>query len=138
MWGLRGAKPSLGVQEGRLSPCGRTPNCVSSQADPVHDPLHYVPPLSLPAADDRAWSTVREVITMAPGMTLVEERPGYLRAECRSRLLGFVDDLELLLEPASSVIHVRSSSRLGRRDFGVNRQRVENLRAALARRHGGQ
>ena len=63
------------------------------------------------------------------GATVIEEKPDYLYAEFRSRLLGFVDDVELLRQ--GGVLHVRSASRLGRRDFGVNRKRVEALRKLL-------
>ncbi|MDP3413597.1 MAG: DUF1499 domain-containing protein, partial [Polaromonas sp.] len=64
--------------------------------------------------------------------TVVEETPGYLYAQCSTRWLRFTDDLELLLDDAARVIHVRSSSRLGRKDFGVNRARVEALRTRFA------
>ena len=60
--------------------------------------------------------------------------PGYLYAEFRSKLMGFVDDVEFLADPAAGVVHVRSASRLGRRDFGVNRSRIEALRAILEKR----
>ncbi len=64
-----------------------------------------------------------------PGASVIEEKPGYLYAEFRTRLLRFVDDVEFLL--GEGVIHVRSASRLGRRDFGVNRKRIESLRRML-------
>ena len=64
-----------------------------------------------------------------PGATVIEEKPNYLYAEFRTKLLGFVDDVEFLL--GDGVIHVRSASRLGRRDFGVNRRRIESLRKIL-------
>jgi uncharacterized protein (DUF1499 family) len=70
-------------------------------------------------------------MTTWPGATLVTQRPGYLHAECRTKWMGFVDDVEFLLDPAARVIHVRSASRLGRRDFGTNRERIEAIRAAL-------
>ncbi len=63
---------------------------------------------------------------------IVREQPGYLQAEFTSRMLGFVDDVEFVLEPTARVIHVRSASRLGYRDFGVNRERVEAIRRQLA------
>jgi uncharacterized protein (DUF1499 family) len=68
----------------------------------------------------------------------VNETSGYLHAECRSALLGFVDDLELHLRPSEGVIAVRSASRLGYSDFGVNRRRVEVLRASLISRGMGR
>jgi uncharacterized protein (DUF1499 family) len=65
-------------------------------------------------------------------VTVVRAEPGYLYAEFRSKTLGFVDDFEARLDPAASVIHVRSASRLGRRDMGVNRARVEMIRSKFA------
>ena len=62
--------------------------------------------------------------------TLAEAREDYLRAHCRSRL-GFIDDLECWLFEDEGVIHVRSASRVGYYDFGVNRRRVEALRRSL-------
>jgi uncharacterized protein (DUF1499 family) len=57
----------------------------------------------------------------------------YLHAECASAVFGFVDDLELQLRASEGRIAVRSASRLGRSDLGVNRRRVEALRSELAR-----
>ena len=66
----------------------------------------------------------------APGIEVVEQRPDYLYAQAQTRWLKFVDDLEFWVNPASGVIELRSASRIGRKDFGVNRQRVEAIRAA--------
>ena len=115
---------NLGVTNGRLAPCRRTPNCVSSQADPS-DAEHYIAPLN------GTMEAVRKAIESLPRATIVSEKQNYLYAEFRSKLLGFVDDVELFYD--GSAIQVRSASRLGRRDFGVNRNRVERLRTLLSR-----
>ncbi len=116
---------NLGVKDGRLAPPKRSPNCVSSQGDP-QDREHYVQPIAFGGSMDRLKKTLLEM----QGATLVDEKPDYLYAEFRSKLLGFVDDFELLQQ--GGVLHVRSASRLGRRDFGVNRKRVEALRKLLS------
>lgn len=67
------------------------------------------------------------------GARIAEEKAGYLRAEYRSALFGFVDDVELLLDEAAKRIDVRSASRTGYFDFGVNRRRVEEIRDRFAR-----
>ena len=67
-----------------------------------------------------------------PRTSIVEERADYLYAEFASRLLGFVDDVEFYFPPNERIIHVRSASRLGHSDFGVNRKRIEDIRAKLA------
>ena len=115
---------NLGVRDGRLAPCKRSPNCVCSQADPS-DGEHYIAPIrgSLAAA--------RDAVRGMPRTTIVEEKPNYLYAEFRSRLLGYVDDVEFFFD--GQALQVRSCSRLGRRDFGVNRKRVEALRMLVER-----
>lgn len=115
---------NLGVIGGRFSPCRRTPNCVSSQADPS-DKEHYVAPLT------GTIEQVRKVIESTPRTRIISADSHYLYAEFRSRLLRYVDDVEFHHD--GKVLHVRSASRLGRRDFGVNRARVEALREALKR-----
>jgi len=111
-----------------LAPCPRSPNCVSSLAS---DDGHRVAPLALRAPADLAWAGVRRAVEALPRTRIVDERPGYLRAECTSRWLRFVDDLELALAPDGARIDVRSASRVGHSDLGVNRARVESLRASL-------
>ena len=115
---------NLGVIGGRLSPCRRTPNCVSSQADPA-DKEHYVAPIPF---NGDAIAAVRKAVESMPRARVVSADSHYLYAEFRSALLGYVDDVEFHYD--GSVIHVRSASRLGRRDFGVNRARIETIRAA--------
>jgi len=130
---LSGRRPSnLGASGGRLAPPKRTPNCVSSQADPA-DAEHYIAPIAFPGGTAQAMAAARQAVQSMARSTVVQEEKNYLYAEFRSRLLGYVDDLELLYDESAGVLHVRSASRLGRRDFGVNRKRVEALRAALAR-----
>lgn len=123
--------PNLEDPKGHLTPCPSSPNCVSSDAG---DTAHYVDPLRLVVPEERAWPAVRTAVLALRGVHIVSETAVYLHAECRSALFGFIDDLELLLRPGDGVIAVRSASRLGYSDLGVNRRRVEYLRAALARR----
>ena len=128
---LSGRRPSnLGARTGRLAPCPASPNCVSSQADAT-DAGHYVAPLAFKGDPQAAWEMLRRIVAESARAQIVAERDGYLHAEFASRLLGFVDDLECLLDARAHRIQVRSSSRLGYRDFGVNRERVESLRARL-------
>jgi uncharacterized protein (DUF1499 family) len=128
-----GSPPAtLGLRDGRLAPPSSTPNSVTSQAGlhPGHPQAAYAAIEPLPAGGDpaAAMRTLREVVASMPGATVVEARDDYLHATFRTRLMGYVDDLELAPDAAAGVVHVRSASRLGRRDFGVNRERVEALR----------
>jgi len=119
---------NLGVRNARLAPCRRTPNCVSSQADPA-DAEHYIAPI--PFKGDAMAAVLRAVQRM-PRSTVVNQDRNYLYAEFRTRLMRYVDDVEFFHDDKAGVIHVRSASRLGRRDFGVNRKRVEELRSLLS------
>jgi uncharacterized protein (DUF1499 family) len=117
---------NLGVKDGRLAPCKRTPNCVSSQADP-QDREHFIAPIAFKGG----FSELKKAVESMERSTVITADGGYLYAEFRTRLLRYVDDLELWYDERAGLVHVRSASRLGRRDFGVNRSRVEALRARL-------
>lgn len=121
----------LGVRDGRLAPPKRTPNCVSSQADPA-DAEHYIAPIAFAGRAEQAMAAARRAVESMARSRIVAAQPNYLYAEYRSKLLGYVDDVELFHDERAGVFHVRSASRLGRRDFGVNRARVEDLRRRLA------
>ena len=119
---------NLGVEALRLAPCPSSPNCVSSDAaDSTHSIAAFA--LAMPAGD--AWPAVRGALESLSRIEIIAETSDYLHAECTSAVFGFVDDLELHLRAAEGVIAVRSASRLGYSDLGVNRRRIEDLRALL-------
>jgi uncharacterized protein (DUF1499 family) len=95
------------------------------------DKAHRVAPFSLAVEPAQAWRAVHLAVSRLPRTEVVTDTGPYLHAECRSALFRFVDDLELLLRPDEGTIAVRSASRLGDSDFGVNRGRVEILRRTL-------
>ena len=123
---------NLGAKDGRLAPPRRTPNCVSSQAERA-DAEHYIEPIAFKGSAADAMAAARKAVDSMQRSTIVRAEGPYLYAEYRSKLLGYVDDLELLFDERAGLFHVRSASRLGRRDFGVNRKRVERLRALIRR-----
>ncbi len=127
-----GKRPTnLGVTDGRLAPPKKSPNCVSSQADPA-DTEHYIAPLKFSGSPEEAIAALRKVVEGAERTLVVKHEGAYLYTEYQSKLMGFVDDVEFHASAKDGVIHVRSASRLGRRDFGVNRQRIESIRARFA------
>jgi uncharacterized protein (DUF1499 family) len=130
------APTDLGVRDARLKPPSRTPNSVTSQADLWPDaPLReYARIAPLPMAGDARASIARiaAVVEDLPGAELVEQRDDYLYARFTTAMLRFVDDVEFWVDPASGVVQVRSASRVGRKDFGVNRARIEQIRQRLA------
>lgn len=121
---------SLGIADARLTPCPSSPNCVSSDAT---DAPHAVKPFHLAISPSEAWEKTHDLIRALPRTRIVTRSSEYVHVECRSRLFGFIDDLELHLRPREGIIAVRSASRLGYSDLGVNRRRVETLRAVLTR-----
>ena len=126
-----GKRPDyLGVKDGKLPRPKRTPNNVSSQAD-ASDAEHFITPIRFNGTTSDAMAAVRKAVESMERATVVRHEGNYLYAEFKSKLLGFVDDVEFTHDSTAGVIHVRSASRLGRRDFGVNRARVEALRSRL-------
>jgi uncharacterized protein (DUF1499 family) len=133
--GLFAGRPpsNLGATNGQLAPCPRSPNCVASQADPA-DATHFIAPIAFKGDPGAAWRALRQTVAASERVKIVDERDDYLRAEFATKFIGFVDDVEFLLDAPVRLIHVRSASRLGYRDFGVNRARIEALRTRLAAR----
>lgn len=117
-------------KHGPLTPCPGKPNCVSSDAE---NPARRIHPLVLDTPPATAWQAASAAVATLPRTRILTHTDDYLHAECRSRFFRFVDDLELQLRPGEGQIAVRSSSRLGYYDFGVNRKRVEKLRSQMRR-----
>ena len=133
---LKGKMPTdLGVHEGRLKPPSKTPNSVSSQASlyPDHPQRAYADIAPLPLNGDAAATLARigNIIEAMEGGEIVKREPGYLYAQFTTRIMRYVDDAEFWFDPDAGVIQVRSSSRLGSSDLGVNRKRIEFIRQKL-------
>ena len=109
---------------GQLKPCPSSPNCVSTLAE---DPSQQMAPL--PYRDDRDISRelIVSVLESMPRSRIVVRTDNYVRAEFRSRLFGFVDDVEFVFEDHAAQIHYRSASRTGYSDMGVNRKRMRAI-----------
>ncbi|MBI1194923.1 MAG: DUF1499 domain-containing protein [Gammaproteobacteria bacterium] len=115
----------VGLQDGRLRPCPDSPNCVCSEAGEKQ--VGKIAPLSFVGSPDAAWEKAKTVIASAGG-EIHDDENGYLWATFTTRWIRFVDDIELRMDAGRRVIHVRSASRVGYSDLGMNRQRVERLR----------
>jgi uncharacterized protein (DUF1499 family) len=113
------------VTGGRLLICPDSPNCVSSQSG---DPRHVIAPLRYEGAVEKARGLlIKTVLGMKRSRIVISEEL-YIHAEFTSAFFRFVDDVEFLLDDGKKLIHVRSASRVGNSDFGVNRKRVEEIR----------
>ena len=117
---------TVSAQADKLAPCPDSPNCVSSLAV---DAEHAVAPLSFNGDPETAWDALKAVVLKQKRTRITRVDDHYLQAECRSLVFRFVDDLAFLLVPGEQLIHVRSASRTGYSDFGVNHRRVERIRS---------
>ena len=120
---------NLGVSGGRLQPCPASPNCVCSHDT---DAEHQIATISFDGDGQREWNALLTTIQQAPEATVITESGTYIHAEFRTRLFRFVDDVELLLDRDAQCIQLRSASRTGHSDLGVNRRRMEQLRQAVS------
>jgi uncharacterized protein (DUF1499 family) len=135
---LRGTQPEgLGEQNGRLKRPSLTPNSVSSQAAlyPDHPQKEYasIEPIRFQGDGLKAMEKIAGILQGMERTTIITREPNYLYAQCTTKLLKFTDDIEFWLDAPAGVIQVRSSSRLGRKDLGVNRDRVESIRAQFGK-----
>ena len=129
---LAGTAPTnIGIDSGKLASCPGTPNCVSSQSL-TNDTEHAIAPIQLTGDIPTTISKLKQIILSMPRTNIIKETNNYLYVEFASKLMGFVDDVEFYLDDNSKTIQVRSASRLGESDLGVNRQRIEEIRTLLA------
>ncbi len=124
-------RPAPGLVNGKLRPTGGRPNCVTSEGAHPKQPGQSIEPLPLTGTPEEARERLLRVLAATPGVQVTVKEPLYLAATCRSRLFGFVDDLEFRLDPAAGLVHVRSASREGYSDMKANRKRVEEIRRSI-------
>jgi uncharacterized protein (DUF1499 family) len=130
LFSFAGTRPTnIGVTDGKLLACPSSPNCVSSQSN---DAEHKIAPLTYTGDPAKALADLKAVIASMPSTKVITADGNYLYAEFTSALMGYVDDVEFYLNADKSIIEVRSASRLGESDLGVNRDRIESIRAQLA------
>ena len=120
----------LGVTDGLLKPCPSSPNCVSTQAAP-EDMAHYSEPIIYTGDRKETQLTIESYMLSKGNARIVSSTLGYVHFEIKSRLVGYIDDVEFYLPEADSVVHFRSASRVGHSDFGVNRERVRQIQDLL-------
>jgi uncharacterized protein (DUF1499 family) len=134
---LQGTAPSdIGVRDGKLKAPADTPNSVSSQTalHPGHPMRGYADIAPLPLSGDAAATLARiqSIVESMPGAKVVRSEPGYLYVQFTTRLMKYVDDTEFWFDAKAHVVQVRSASRVGRKDFAANRERIEAIRIRLA------
>jgi uncharacterized protein (DUF1499 family) len=119
---------SIGVKDGKLTACPDKPNCVSSMTD---DKSHFIEPFTYTGSSGKAKNVLLESVKSHDRTKIVSDSENYIHAEYTSRIFRFVDDVEFLIDDKTKTVHVRSASRLGYSDMGVNGKRIENLRAVF-------
>jgi uncharacterized protein (DUF1499 family) len=133
---LQGTAPTdLGVHQGKLKGLSSTDNSVSSQADLYadHPQRKYssIAPLAVRGDGPTTITKLKVIVEGMDGAKLITNAPDYLYAQYTTPLMKYVDDVEFWFDPAAGVIQVRSASRIGKSDLGLNRKRIEAVRAAL-------
>lgn len=129
--GCTGTSPKLGVVSGVLNECPESPNCVNSQAK---DEEHAIKPILMSAPTSEIKSKILHTIDLFDNSKVILSDSTYIRVEFTSSLFRFVDDVEFYFPKVNSkvqTIHLRSASRLGHSDLGVNRKRIEEFRNKL-------
>lgn len=116
----------IGLRPGGLAPCPGRPNCVSSQAQ---DATHRIEPLTYPGTREAAREKIKALILRMERATIIADRADYMHVEFRSRWFRFVDDVEFWFPEDAPLIHLRSASRVGYSDLGVNRKRADRIRS---------
>ena len=122
-----------GAANDRLSPCPKSPNCVSSLSE---DKSHYVEPLSYKVSQDEAREKLISVINSMKRSEIVTAETNYIHATFKSAVFRFVDDVEFAFDDDKKIIDVRSASRTGYSDLGANRKRVEEIRQRFMKYEG--
>ena len=110
--------------------CPNSPNCVSSETV-KKDKQHYIAPFKLISDADKTWDALKNCLIKQAQILIIEENRYELKAQVKSRLFRFIDDLNFVLDEEKKLIEVYSASRLGYSDLGVNRRRLETLRKQL-------
>jgi len=116
----------------QLPPCPSSPNCVSSQAT---DADHAIAPFKIVGNIEEAWTALKKALISQSRTVITDETGDTLHAQATSLVFRFVDDIDAILDTDARLIHIRSASRTGYGDFGVNRKRVEMLRSQLQHAH---
>lgn len=111
-----------------IKDCPESPNCVSSKASKA---THFVEPLNFSKSPEEFQKFVEQILKQFPRTKLARLDKNYAHIEFTSLILRFTDDLELFFDPVESKIHIRSASRVGYSDMGVNKRRVLKIRGTL-------
>jgi len=117
---------NLGLKNNLLLSCPKSPNCVLSQAS---DPKHQIHPIHYTSSVEIAKEKLIKVIQSMDGTRIITQDEVYWHVEFTTRWLRFIDDVEFYFPESEALIHLRSASRSGYWDLGVNRKRTKEIRS---------
>jgi len=130
LWGINGysvGRPhNLGLKNNLLLPCPKSPNCVLSQAS---DAKHKIKPIYYATSVEAAKERLNQVILSISDARIITQNEVYWHVEFTTRWLRFIDDVEFYFPESEALIHLRSASRSGYWDLGVNRKRTKEIRS---------
>lgn len=120
------SKPeTVGLRDNSLQNCGSKPNCVCSIQN---DSVHGIAPFQIRENVNSSMEKLSKIIQSMNGARIISSQEGYLYAEFKTSFFGFIDDVEFHVNESANSIEVRSASRLGYSDLGLNRSRLESIR----------
>lgn len=114
------------MADDKIKVCPATDNCVSSLKNEARERQVAHFPIQVDFVQSK--TRLKEVIAELPRTKLISESEKYLHFTFTSLIFRFVDDVEFELDETKNIIHVRSASRVGRSDLGVNAKRVAQIR----------
>ena len=120
----------VGLVEGKLRQCPKSPNCVSTQSI---DEKHKIKPIHYNSTLKEAKEKIQNIIKSLKRTKVITETDDYIHIEFRTALFKFIDDIEFYFDDSEKIMHFRSASRVGYSDMGVNRKRMENIRKLYLR-----
>jgi uncharacterized protein (DUF1499 family) len=124
--GISRSGKAPGLVAERLAKCPDTPNCVCSEQQ--DDSNHSIAPIHLPQVITFDPLSILKNVVKDMGGTIRTESDNYFAATFTSAIFGFMDDFEVRIDSTQKMIHIRSASRIGYGDAGVNRRRTELLK----------
>ncbi|MDQ6968339.1 MAG: DUF1499 domain-containing protein [Mariprofundaceae bacterium] len=118
---------NLGLQHAMLQSCPNSPNCVCSESHSQSDAQHFITPI---VGNEKTWLKLKQLVSEQGGVIQLEH-DNYMHFTFSTPIFHYVDDVEFRFDRSEGLIHMRSASRIGRSDFGVNRKRMESIKKAL-------
>ena len=118
------SKKPIGIVNGKLHSCPKSPNCVSTQAI---DEKQKMEPINYSGDIEDAKAKIISIINSLKRSKIITNEENYIHIEFRTATFRFVDDVEFLFDDKEKIIHFRSRARMGYSDMGVNRKRMEEI-----------